>query len=182
MTGRWPVIIGGTERGSVTAERCGAYTLISAEARAEAGLVRLSLYGAGRELYLGVLAPDGGGLARLRRRFTRSELASFAAEPEYAAPAGLERSPAPGDAAPVEEAPAGDAGAGDGAGGDGAEGCAGDGSEDGELWYSAPDGTLSRFDGRRLLVALPAENVRVPAWARGVVRRINGREYVVFPR
>ena len=174
MTGRWPVIIGGAERGSVTAERCGAYTLISAEARAEAGLVRLSLYGAGRELYLGVLAPDGGGLARLRRRFTRSELASFAAEPEYAAPAGLERSPAPGDAAaPVEEAPAGDVGAGDGAG---------DGSEDGELWYSAPDGTLSRFDGRRLLVALPAENVRVPAWARGVVRRINGREYVVFPR
>lgn len=174
MTGRWPVIIGGTERGSVTAERCGAYTLISAEARAEAGLVRLSLYGAGRELYLGVLAPDGGGLARLRRRFTRSELASFAAEPEYAAPAGLERSPAPGDAAaPAEEAPAGDVGAEDGAG---------DGSEDGELWYSAPDGTLSRFDGRRLLVALPAENVRVPAWARGVVRRINGREYVVFPR
>ena len=52
----------------------------------------------------------------------------------------------------------------------------------GELWYSAPDGSLSRFDGERLLVALPSENVRVPEWARGVVRRINGREYVVFPR
>ena len=54
--------------------------------------------------------------------------------------------------------------------------------DDGVLWYSSPDGTLSRFDGRRLLVALPSENVRVPDWAQGVVQYINGREYVVFPR
>ena len=47
---------------------------------------------------------------------------------------------------------------------------------------ASPDGTLSRFDGRRLLVALPSENVRVPDWAQGVVQYINGREYVVFPR
>ena len=38
------------------------------------------------------------------------------------------------------------------------------------------------FDGRRRLVALPSEGVAVPDWAEGVVRRINGREYVVFPR
>ena len=52
----------------------------------------------------------------------------------------------------------------------------------GELWYASPDGTLSRFDGRHMLVALPSENARVPDWAKGVVRMINGREYVVFPR
>ena len=53
--------------------------------------------------------------------------------------------------------------------------------EDGLIWYSSPDGTLSAHDGRRLLVALPADDARVPAWAGDVMRYINGRKYVVFP-
>ena len=46
---------------------------------------------------------------------------------------------------------------------------------------ASPDGTLSSFDGERLLVALPAADPRVPAWAGDLVRVINGRKYVVFP-
>ena len=53
--------------------------------------------------------------------------------------------------------------------------------EDDRLWYASPDGTLSSFDGERLLVALPAADPRVPAWAGDLVRVINGRKYVVFP-
>ena len=51
-----------------------------------------------------------------------------------------------------------------------------------QLWFEGSDGALAGFDGRRRLVALPSEGVAVPDWAEGVVRRINGREYVVFPR
>ena len=130
------------------------------------------LYGGGAEGYLGVLAPDSEGVA-LTRRLTRSQLKGFPAEPEFAAEAGLNPDSGPKqppepekrtereqDKGEPETAP----------------------PEGGALWYSAPDGTLSRFDGRRMLVALPSENVRVPDWAKGVVQRINGREYVVFPR
>ena len=164
MLGEWPLRLDGVECGMVKASRSGAYTLISAEGRYTGALKRISLYGGGRELALGVLAPEGEIVA-LRRRFTRSELAAFGAEPEYAAESGAAAGPpaAESGAAPAEdgEPPP---------------------EPEGELWYSAPDGTLSRFDGERTLVALPAENVRVPDWASGIVRRINGREYVVFPR
>ena len=51
-----------------------------------------------------------------------------------------------------------------------------------QLWFEGSDGALAGFDGRRRLVALPSDGVAVPDWAEGVVRRINGREYVVFPR
>lgn len=168
MEGTWPLILDGVECGSVTAERRGAYTLFTARALYTGGVKRISLYGGGAEGYLGVLSPDGDGVS-LTRKLTRSALASFPERPEYAAEAGLspESAPEPADDAPAETkerepdtAPSGD----------------------GELWYSSPDGTLSRFDGKRLLVALPSENVRVPDWAKHVVQRINGREYVVFPR
>ena len=41
---------------------------------------------------------------------------------------------------------------------------------------------LGRLDNvYMLLIALPAADPRVPAWAGDVVRVINGRKYVVFP-
>ena len=54
----------------------------------------------------------------------------------------------------------------------------------GGMWYRLKytDGTLSAYDGRRLLVALPAENARVPRGAESALRYIAGREYIVFPR
>ena len=176
MEGTWPLRLDGVECGTVTASRSGVYTLITARALYAGAIKRVSLYGSGQELVLGVLAPEGEYVT-LTRKFTRSALAAFTAAPEYAAESGLpgpDRGPKDGpkreekadtsseatEKAEPETAP----------------------PAAGELWYSAPDGSLSRFDGERLLVALPSENVRVPEWARGVVRRINGREFVVFPR
>ena len=84
MEGSWPIILEGVDCGRVTARREGAYTVFTAEATYAGDLVRISLYGSGREGYLGILAPDGSGdgILRLRRRFTRSELAGFPGEPE----------------------------------------------------------------------------------------------------
>ena len=167
MTGSWPLILP-CGSGRVSARREGAYTVFQAECSGE-GLWRISLYGGGRELYLGLLAPDGAGGLTLTRRMTRSELSGFTG-PEYAAEAGQSgagsRQPEPREAAPTEQeaAPAT--------------------REDaaGAPWYSAEDGTLSRFEDGRLLVALPCEGLRLPDWASGALRRINGREYIVFPR
>ena len=188
MTGSWPLILP-CGSGRVSARREGAYTVFQAECGGE-GLWRISLYGGGRELYLGLLAPDGAGGLALTRRMTRSELSGFA-EPEYAAEAGqsgagarqpepLEAAPAPREAAPTEQeaasAPREDAPTERETASATREAAAG------APWYSAEDGTLSRFEDGRLLVALPCEGLRLPDWASGVLRRINGREYIVFPR
>ena len=87
MEGRWPLILDGVECGFVTAEKRGAYTVFTARALYTGELKRISLYGGGVEGVLGVLAPDGEEVS-LTRRFTRSELAAFPAEPEYAAESG----------------------------------------------------------------------------------------------
>ena len=50
------------------------------------------------------------------------------------------------------------------------------------LWFTTPDGALTTFDGQRSLVALPADELRLPRWAAGAERVINGRKYIVFPR
>ena len=157
----WPVRIAGRECGTVSARRRGAYTEYALECADPGRPLRMSLFARGRELYLGVPAPDGRGRASLTRRFTRAELGSFPAEPEYAAEAGAGPSPEPRPQPakpPTEPEPA-------------AEG-----------WRSSSDGTLTRREGGRLMVALPAADVRLPAWAAGIKRRIGAREYVVFPR
>lgn len=171
MADTWPLILDGVECGTVTAQRSGAYTVFTARALYSGPLKRISLYGGGAEGSLGVLAPDGDEVT-LTRRLTRSQLASFPSAPEYAAESGG----SPG-VQPVPEREEGD-----GADEQEREPETAPAQDGGELWYASPDGTLSRFDGRRMLVALPSENARVPDWAKGVVRMINGREYVVFPR
>lgn len=170
MEGKWPLKLDGVECGTVTAESRGAYTVFTARALYTGEVKRISLYGGGVEGYLGVLAPDGDGVS-LTRSFTRRDLASFPSAPEYAAEAG--QSPEPGtkpepEPEQVTAEPAGEPETAP--------------SGDEPLWYAAPDGTLSRFDGERLLVALPCRDLRLPDWASGALVRIDGREYVVFPR
>ena len=158
MEGSWPVMFGGREIGSLRAHERGAMTVFEAEAADPGGVLRLSVYGGGREGYLGVMSPAGEGRVALRRSLSRAALRGFPERIEYAAPSG-EAAPAPEPEKPAPEPE----------------------PEDGLIWYSSPDGTLSAHDGRRLLVALPADDARVPAWAGDVVRYINGRKYVVFP-
>lgn len=166
MEGSCPVLFEGRECGSLRAYERGAMTVFEAEASDPGGVVRLSVYGGGREGYLGVMSPAGEGRIALRRSLSRSALRGFPERIEYAAPAGAAPSvPEPETpAAEPEREPEPETE-----------------PEDGLIWYSSPDGTLSTHDGRRLLVALPADDARVPAWAGDVVRYINGRKYVVFP-
>lgn len=166
MEGSWPVMFGGREIGSLRAHARGAMTVFEAEAADPGGVLRLSVYGGGREGYLGVMSPSGEGRVALRRSLSRAALRGFPERIEYAAPSS-EAAPAPKPEKPAPEPVS--------------EPEPEPEPEDGLIWYSSPDGTLSAHDGRRLLVALPADDARVPAWAGDVVRYINGRKYVVFP-
>lgn len=166
MEGSWPVMFGGREIGSLRAHERGAMTVFEAEAADQGGVLRLSVYGGGREGYLGVMSPSGEGRVALRRSLSRAALRGFPERIEYAAPSG-EAAPAPEPEKPAPEPVSKPEPEPE--------------PEDGLIWYSSPDGTLSAHDGRRLLVALPADDARVPAWAGDVVRYINGRKYVVFP-
>lgn len=166
MEGSWPVMFGGREIGSLRAYARGAMTVFEAEAADPGGVLRLSVYGGGREGYLGVMSPAAEGRVALRRSLSRAVLRGFPERIEYAAPSG-EAAPAPEPEKPAPEPVS--------------EPEPEPEPEDGLIWYSSPDGTLSAHDGRRLLVALPADDARVPAWAGDVVRYINGRKYVVFP-
>ena len=169
MEGKYPLLIDGRESGELRVTRRGALTLFEAEAEDGGGILRLSVYGGGREGYLGVMSPSGEGRVALRRQLSRAALRDFPEQIEYAAPAGAAPAvtePEPGPE--PESAPEPETGQDEG-------------PEGGLIWYSSPDGTLSAHDGRRLLVALPADDARVPAWAGDVVRSINGRKYVVFP-
>lgn len=169
MEGKYPLLIDGRESGELRVTRRGALTLFEAEAEDGGGILRLSVYGGGREGYLGVMSPSGEGRVALRRQLSRAALRDFPEQIEYAAPAGAapavtEPEPGPEPESAPEPEPGQD-----------------EGPEGGLIWYSSPDGTLSAHYGRRLLVALPADDARVPAWAGDVVRSINGRKYVVFP-
>ena len=55
MLGRYPVTIGGETRGELQVSKDGAVWLFEAEAEDPGGLLRLSVYGEGREGYLGVM-------------------------------------------------------------------------------------------------------------------------------
>lgn len=155
----YPITIDGQERGRLRVYQRGLFTVFDADAEDTGVPVRLAVYGAGRWGALGVMVPDGKGRVRLTRSLSRAAMRGFPAKIDYAAPLGSEKraEPAP---EPKKEQPAGD----------------GD-----TLWYEFPDGSLSSFDGKRLLVALPADSPRVPPGAENVVREINGRKYVVFP-
>lgn len=57
-----------------------------------------------------------------------------------------------------------------------------DAGEDDLFWYASPDGALVCFDGTRSLIALPLGDERIPASDAfsGVLRNVEGREYMVF--
>ncbi len=164
MPGEYPVLVNGEQIGSLRVTGSGAMTLFDAEAEFDGGILRLSVYGNGREGFLGVMSPVGSGkTVGLKKKLSRAAMKDFPENIEYAGPSGAlpaprAPKPEPETSAEPEPCPDGDT-----------------------LWYASPDGTLSSFDGNRLLVALPATDPRVPAWAGDVVRVINGRKYVVFP-
>ena len=182
--------------GTLTVSRDGLYTVLEAEAAGRDGLVRLWAHGGGKSAYLGLMQPWNGGLW-LRRRLSRRELAAFPDPIEFVSDRERDReAEQPEQSAEdlhnevnINNDPAKDAQA-EAAADENAESAQNTetdyGScpwpaplpEDGLLWYSRSDGTLTAFDGISSLLALPAE-LRTPG-AGTVERVIEGKKYLVF--
>lgn len=200
-----PVYDGGEKAGRMEIRREGLYTVFETRLPAGPELTRLWLAGGGESAYLGLMEPGREGRT-LRRRLSALELRRMPEKPEYAStqrpapgrPAAEER-PAPKDPEAERTGGGGEAlpapgpepvpPAGPGEGEPEAEGeteeeapapaATGPPAEGpGLLWFSRPDGSLSAFDGRSLLLALPARLRQRPAGLR--LMQIDGREYLVF--
>lgn len=48
-------------------------------------------------------------------------------------------------------------------------------------WFAMADGTLTRMENGRRLMAFPADEVRLPRGGRFLLRVIDGKQYVIFP-
>ena len=198
----YPIIIDGELAGKLTVDRQGALTAFHAECSSLPGLVRLSVYGGGREGYLGVLAPEGEKLT-LHKSLSRAAMREFPPEIESVERAGLDRAASPkGEETPEPAAETGSAHGGAPEEPEAAEpekartepsaaATAADAvpaapapeeaPQEELFWYSSPDGALVCFDGSRTLLALPPEDPRIPADAAGERRTVEGRDYIVFP-
>lgn len=202
----YPIVIDEELAGKLTVDAQGGRTVFDAECRMLPGIVRLSVYGGGKEGYLGVLAPEDGKL-RLRKALSRGQMKEFPSEIESAERSGLDRTPEPeqdvgtahGDAPTQEEQDVGtvhgaaptqeeqDAGAAHGAAPEETETeppreLPQEVPEDTEAlsWYSSPDGALVCFDGVRNLIALPVGDARIPEGVEGERRTVEGRDYLVY--
>ena len=94
MEGKYPIIVDGAPLGALEVKKNGARTLFSARCRMIDGLLRLSVYGEGKEGYLGVMVPESGELT-LTRSLSPLELRKFPSVIERVDRAGE------GQAAPV---------------------------------------------------------------------------------
>ena len=161
----YPILQQNKPIGTLTVTQEGLFTVFSARARTGADRLRLAVCGERSRAYLGLMLPDGSGWLTLRRRLTRLERARlpepilFAGDETWDIPDAPESAPDP----PQAQKPSPD-----------------DGLD--VLWYSAPDGVLTTFDGKRMLVAIPADTPNLPRGAETVLREIDGRPYLIFPR
>ena len=197
MEGTYPLIIEGELVGKLTVRAQGPQTVFDVTCRMLSGIVRVSVYGGGQEGYLGVLAPEGDGLG-LHKVMSRGAMREFPQVIDSVEPAGLlarhkadlaqsereaaseaQRLPAAEAAADVppepeavpvsSELPAP------------AQLPAPAPADQDCYWYASPDGALVCFDGAQNLLALPAGDPRIPENAAGERRRVDGRDYLVFP-
>lgn len=179
----YPIMLGGGEAGRLSVSAEGLFTVYEAMIPGRQELLRLSVYGGGMEGYLGVMQPRGGGLY-LRRRMSRAQAKAMPPRPEYAAPSGLGGGEAEAKADKTPTAPEDGGTAANGstrtpedAGIASAPEPIGD-ADGGQQWHMRADGSLTAFDARGCIIALPAELRRE---ARGaVIRRINGQSYMLF--
>lgn len=163
----YPLYIKGERRGTLRLTQEGLFTVFELWCERAEDLLRVSVYGEGREGYLGLMEPKGQG-AYLRRALSRSAMRGFPAGIEYAAEAGLgsqaetssKEKEAPTEKKNDEALP---------------DACSGD---DELIWYARTDGTLCTFDGESSIIAIPSEMRQGASGA--VLRQIGGREYILF--
>lgn len=186
----YPLIIDGENAGSLTAQEEGLYIAFTACIKARAELTRLWLHGAGEEVYLGLMSPAGEEL-RLERRISKRALGALRREAEYASnrsgeegrredeeKAEDEPTPMPDEEREQEPEEAQSGEEPDDAQQGSDETQSGEDEEGGLIWYRTERGTLTAFDGKRRLTALPVKlrhgNEKVE------LRMIEGREYMIF--
>ena len=198
----YPLLIAGQKKGAVNVERDGLYTIFEAWTEENAELMRVWVYGGGKQGYLGVLQPWSGGMY-LKRRMSRSELREFPENIEYASNQDehtgedteitperqekiIRREYRPEPVKAPEQAPEQNRSEPQAAGesGSAAETAhitppeTANSDSESLLWFKRPDGSLTAFDGRGSLIALPAE---LREETEGTVMRyINGKEYMIF--
>lgn len=157
------------EEGWLRLEQAGLYTLLEARLPASGELTRLWAVGRGGDwAYLGLPVPEGDGLI-LRRRLSAAEMKKLPAELAYAST----REPEPELEPETEQEPE--------TGADlepEPEEEPEEPEEDGLRWFTRPDGSLTAFDGRGTLLALPARLRQTPPGVR--LARIEGRDYLIF--
>lgn len=161
----YPILQQNKPIGTLIVTQEGLFTVFSARAKTDADRLRLVVCGEQSRAYLGLLLPDGTGALTLSKRLTRLERARLPDPILFAADGAWDIPDAPEPAAdpPQTQTFAPD-----------------DGLD--VLWYSAPDGVLTTFDGERMLVAIPADAPNLPRGAETVLREIDGRAYLIFPR
>ena len=175
----YPLILDGREAGEVRVTREGGWTVFEAVCAAVEGIVRISVYGEGREGYLGVLTPDGEGLS-LSRRFSRSALSGFPARIEFAARAGMPCEAPPEPEPPEAEAPAPQPEEAPITPPEPPETEQTPPGLEDVYWYASPDGALVCFDGDHNLIALPLGDARIPEGPGGWPKTVEGRDYIVY--
>lgn len=167
MCASYPILYENKPIGTLDTVRDGLMTVFTAQCAAVCGdMLRLAVYGETDKAYLGLMLPGADGRLHLRKRLTRMERQRLPDPILFAADVSWEIPEAPPAAQPEPAKPAQPEP---------------DSTLD-VLWFSAPDGTLSTFDGRRSLIAIPADAPQLPRGADGLLREINGQQYLVFPR
>ena len=146
-----PILINGKQWGTMRFRREGAYMVCFGQTKFAGDMLRLWVYGNGEPAYLGVLIPDGQGGSSLRKKFSLSDYSRLPHPMEYC---GTEKEKRP---MPYSEE-----------------------TEEDVIWYAVGDGTLVRREGSHQYMAFPAEEVRLPRGGGFLLRRIEGRQYVVF--
>ena len=166
MSDTYPLILDSEARGTLQVEKKGLITEFRARCPDPGRLVRLSVFGEGKEGYLGVMEPEGGEL-RLCRKLSRSAMAAFPETIAYASEAG--RSGRPDAALPLPDSP-------------------GPSRRPGErnrradvLWRQVGDGSLYTVRGGKAYRAFPMAGTGLPLERAAERRIIEGVEYVVFP-
>lgn len=175
MEGVYPIIINGGVCGKLRVEKAGGYTRFTAECPPQGGVIRLSVYGGGKEGYLGVPMPVEGAL-RLEKKLSGAAMRDFPTEIDHCGLAGERPEKNEPEPEKTEEAKE--------------EACtpeelsenAGECEEDceGPFWYATTDGALVSRDSGVEMVALPTGDERVPDNIPGRRRIIEGKEYLVY--
>lgn len=176
MSETYPVMLNGEKKGTLTVSREGLTTRFDARCEDTGAIVRLSVYGGGREGYLGVMTPENGALT-LHRKLTRAALAPFPSEIDFAAEAGRketvpehgpERKNAPEAAAQQPDVPTPPA-----------RTMPHERTCD-TLWRDAGDGSLYTVYKNRPYRAIPMAAWGLPTERMVEKRVINGVEYAIF--